>query len=182
MQVINGLIEALVSVDRLQRYDFAPSASFTALPWKPAGKCSHQEDTALNLEVHICASFSKHNVACRFLSCNDDGSEWQPHPYVSDQAQRTSMDAPWKDSNAEHETEQKAKSWWRLGLGLARRGNSEEKASLLPKQAQPLSFEAVSFRRQHVTGAAALAQEECTKCMRASLICLNVRLSNAHLA
>ena len=119
-------------------------------------------------------------MACRFLSCNDDGSEWQPHPYVSDQA-TNSVDAPCKDSNAEHETEQKAKPWWRPGLGLARRGDFEEKVSLLPKQAQPHSFEAVSFRRQHVTGAAALAQEAHARCMRAGLMCLNVKLSNVHL-
>ncbi len=97
-----------------------------------------------------------HAVACRFLSCNDDGSEWRPHPYVPDLA-RASTDASWKGSDAEHETEQGAMPWWRLRLGLVRRGSSDEKTALLPKQAQPLSLEAVSFRRQHVTGAAVLS-------------------------
>ena len=110
---------------------------------------------------HACWTLHEAESCCRFLSTNDEDSEWQPHPCTP--AKETADDSR-RHRAAEDQPKQQPRQWWRRFLRGAGKGRSEEAASLLPKQTQPLSFDTAAFRRQHVTGAASCVAEGWLKC------------------
>ena len=110
---------------------------------------SHACEGARNL--YFLRNQPRNKLCRRYLSTNSDDSDWQPHPSVSSKAAARQGPA-WKDTSAAAEPNPKPGPWWRFGLGTAKRGDADETASLLPKQAVPLSFDIPEFRRQHATG------------------------------